>query len=482
MKLVNRVSVFFLAALAVVLAVYSGVFYAVVRGRLTRHFDQELQGALNSLVAAVEVEPEEVKWQPLEHTIALGAVQGPDEVRWVVIGDRDQVVESSRDATSEWIAQAKLIASQAPSGVEVAQLVKNGDWRALHQRLVAPTPEYGERELDEFDEIDVVVAHSAATLDANLRRLLMLVCALPLATWLVAAAVGHRFCRRALQPVLDMSQQARSMTGADFQSRLPLIETGDELADLAEAFNTLLDRQQRAFEQQRRFTGDAAHELRTPLAILLGQIDVALRRTRSPQEYDATLRLLRDQTAQLRTIVESLLFLARADEDATFPESELLSLSEWLPEYFDHWNDHPRRDDIVLRIGQLGDSRIKASGALLTRLLDNLIENALKYSTPGSKVVLRASIDDAGALVEVQDHGRGIAAEDLSEIFNPFFRSRAARDAGIAGTGLGLAIAARIAAACGGTLDCSSELGRGSRFSLRLPIASNRALAECGTA
>src|SRR5690606_23816941 len=130
-----------------------------------------------------------------------------------------------------------------------------------------------------------------------------------------------------LQPVLDMSQRARSMSGADFHSRLPVSETKDELADLAMSFNKVLDSQHRAYEQQRRFTDNAAHELRTPLTVLLGQIDVALRRTRSPEEYAKTVRVLRDQTAQLQTIVDSLLFLARAEDDAVLPDAEAISLS-----------------------------------------------------------------------------------------------------------------------------------------------------------
>ena len=263
------------------------------------------------------------------------------------------------------------------------------------------------------------------------------------------------------------------MSGADFRSRLPVGETGDELADLAEAFNALLESQHRAFEQQRRFTGDAAHELRTPLTVLLGQIDVALRRSRSPEEYGATLHLLRNQTAELQRIVESLLFLARAEEDAVPPDSETFSIGEWLPDYLNRWKEHPRQADIRLQTDQVGVCRITASTALLTRLLDNLIENALKYSTPGSRVDVTMTNDVAGMIVAVEDQGRGIPAEDQSAIFLPLFRSRTARTAGIAGAGLGLAIAARIATACGGRLSCTSELGSGSRFALWLPIASS---------
>lgn len=473
MKLINRVSVFFLAALAVVLLVFSGVFYAVVRAHLVHQFAQELRGTFNSLVAAVEVEPTDVSWQPLEHTIALGATEGPGEVQWAVIGDGSRLVEMSRNASPELITQAKRIASHASGNSDSGKIVTDDNLHLLYQRLVAPAPDRTLRDLDEFDELFIVVARSGATLNADLHRLLLLVCALPVTIWLIAAAAGHWYCRRALQPILDMSKQARSMTGTDFHSRLPVAETGDELTDLALSFNTVLDHQHRAFEQQRRFTGDAAHELRTPLTVLLGQIDVALRRTRSPEEYAATLRVLRDQTAQLQTIVESLLFLARADEDAVLPDAEIFSLTEWLTVYMHRWNEHPRRDDISLRLGHDGESQIKASAALFARLLDNLVENALKYSSPGSTVKISTVTDGSETLVEVQDQGRGIAANDQTEIFKPFFRSRAAREAGISGNGLGLAIAARIAAAFGGRLECASEVGRGSRFTLRLPTITS---------
>jgi signal transduction histidine kinase len=270
------------------------------------------------------------------------------------------------------------------------------------------------------------------------------------------------------------------MSGADFRSRLPVIKTRDELADLAAAFNTLLEHRHRAFEQQQRFTGDAAHELRTPLTVLLGQIDVALRRTRTPEEYATTLRVLRDQTVQLQTIVESLLFLARAEENAILPDAETFSLAAWLPSYMHRWHGHPRGGDINLQIG-LGDAgQIKASPALLARLLDNLIENALKYSSPGSPVDVNVTNGDAEVHVEVRDQGRGIAAEDLPAVFHPFFRTRDAREAGIAGTGLGLAIAARIAAACGGRLACTSDINRGSCFTLRLPAAQGSLCGASG--
>lgn len=474
MTLVNRVSAFFLAALAIVLVVYSGVFYAFVRGRLVQQFDQELHGALYSLVAAIEVEPEEVKWQPLEHAIALGSGAGPEEVRWVVVGDGGQTVEQSRNVSSEIIAEAKQIAVNASARNQTeGELTAPGEWSVLFQRLVAPAPEREARELDEFDELVVVVARSTADMDANLQRLAALVIALPLAAWLLAAALGRWLGARALAPVLAMSKRARSIAGSDFKTRLPAPASNDELADLGESFNTLLDRQQRAYEQQRRFAGDAAHELRTPLTVLLGQIDVSLRRPRSAEEYAETLGVLRDEANELQQIVESLLFLSRTSEEATLPGSEPVVLAEWLPRYMERWKDDPRRQEMRFELQLDSVATIYAPPALLNRVIDNLISNAAKYSAAGTPLSIVVTADGSEAAINVTDQGRGISPEDQAAVFDPFFRSKSARDAGIAGTGLGLAIAARIAAALQGRLECASELGRGSTFTLRLPLAMN---------
>lgn len=472
MTLVNRVSAFFLAALALVLVVYSGLFYAFVRGRVVQQFDQELHGALYSLVAAIEVEPEEVKWQPLEHAIALGSGSGPEEVRWAVIGDGGQIVEQSRNISPEIIAEAKRIAADASAGYQSYGELKTPDeWSILYRRLFAPAPEREARELDEFDELVVVVARSTVDMDGNLRRLAALVIVLPLGAWLLAAAAGRWFGARALQPVLDMSKQARSITGSDFKSRLPIADSNDEVAELGQAFNTLLDRQQRAYEQQRRFAGDAAHELRTPLTVLLGQIDVTRRRPRTAEEYAQTLDVLRDEANELQQIVESLLFLARTSEEATLPGGEPIRLAEWLPAYMERWKDDPRRSDLRLELQLPPDAVVTAPPALLSRVIDNLVSNAAKYSVAGTPIQIVATSDGGEAALSVADQGRGISPEDQATIFEPFFRTKSARDAGIAGTGLGLPIALRIATALGGGLACRSEAGQGSTFTLRLPLA-----------
>ena len=187
------------------------------------------------------------------------------------------------------------------------------------------------------------------------------------------------------------------MTAADL-GRLPVPGTGDELDDLGRVFNDLLDRLQGAFdrlndvlERQRRFAGDASHQLRTPLAALLGQVQLARRRDRSPEEYRRVLDRVHDEGTRLRQIVESLLLLA--EPGGTRIELEIVDLRGWLPEHLARWSGHPRAGDLRVEVEDDRPLDVRVHSPLLAQLVDNLLDNALKYSPPGSPVVVRAGHD-----------------------------------------------------------------------------------------
>ncbi|TWU20649.1 Signal transduction histidine-protein kinase ArlS [Novipirellula galeiformis] len=472
MKLTTRVSAFFLATLAIALGIYSLVFYSLARNHIDYQFEHQLRASLDSLVAAAEVEETEVKWQPLEHSIALGSSEPSDPLRWIVIGDGNFVVEKSTNADDPFTARAMKIASSAPEPQKTFTLNDPPSHQTLfYQRLIAPNPQRVDRQLDEFDELLMMVGRPTMQRDQTVARLGWLVVLVPLAAWLTIAALGRWIVAQALRPLTKMSGEAQKIAGADFQTRLPVHPSKDELSNLGTVFNRLLDRQQIAFEQQRRFAGDAAHELRTPLTVLLGHIDITLRRTRTEAEYTSNLQLLRKQTISLQEIVESLLFLARSDEDGVLPRSESWVISEWLDSHWDSRPHVPRQADLELDNQLDDDTQIAAPASLLSRVLDNLVSNALKYSQSGTRVTVAASCEQGQVVIRVSDSGTGIAQGDLASIFDPFFRTAEARGAGITGNGLGLAIASRIAKSLGGSLECESKLGKGSTFTLRLPQA-----------
>jgi signal transduction histidine kinase len=241
------------------------------------------------------------------------------------------------------------------------------------------------------------------------------------------------------------------------------------LEELSRAFNGLLERLHESFERQRRFTGDASHQLRTPLTAMLGQIEVALRRDRPSEEYQRVLNLIHRQANRLRQIVEMLLFLAHADAEAKLPHLETLNLAGWLSEHLQSWSEHPRQDDLRMENASDTPLLVTVHPALLGQLVDNLLDNAFKHSERGTVVALRLWREQEAICLAVIDAGGGISPEDLPHVFEPFYRSSKARRLGIGGVGLGLAVVHRIAAVFGGSIGVKSELGKGSCFLLQLP-------------
>lgn len=468
MTLAGRVSLFFLGALGLALAGYSAASYYFAQTYLNEQFDAGLRGALDILAASVEVEQDDAKWQPQEHGIDL---RHPllAQARWIVSDENGQTIDCSPALSRRDPQDAALFEYSRRFHEGRKRAMKVSDWRVLQRQMNAPQPKpIAERDPHDFASIRITVARSPQALNSELRKLATVVIALPAAVCLIAAIIGGAFVKRALRPVRAMASSARSMGRADFGRRLPIGPSRDELADLGEEFNRLLDRLQQAYERQRRFTGDAAHQLRTPLTVLQGQIDVLRRRERSVEEYVKTLGVLSEQTGELSRIVESLLFMARLEQDSAPPPQEPLQLNDWLAVYAERWKSHSRAGDFSLELGD--NASIQTSSPLLGQLLDNLIHNAFKYSQPATPVTLQTIRRDDQITLAVEDHGVGIPKEDLPSIFEPFFRSAEARRAGIAGAGLGLAIATRIATALNGKLECESEHGAGTTFFLHLPL------------
>lgn len=473
MSLVNRLSAFFLLALAVILAGYSSVLYVLVARHLHVRFDQQLHGALHQLAAAVEVEQDDVKFELSDHVIHLGTEEGLEDIRWAVFDEDGKLVAQSQNLLPATQRDSELLAYATQLRTSEHQSVELGDWRVLQQRLAAPQPKpKAERDVLEREALVVTAGRSSADLHDDLHQIALLVTLLPLGAWLIAAVAGRWYCAAALMPVRAMAAEARTMSELSRQGqfstqRLPLAGSNDELMALGVAFNSLLDEMFKAMAQQRRFSGVAAHQLRTPLAALRGQIEVALRRPRTADEHAATLGVLLEQTTELQLMIEGLLFLARADGESAAPPTETISLGSWLPKQLERWREHPRASDLKFTCFQ--PAEVQASSALLGQLLENLLSNALKYSAAGTPIDIELRRESGQALIVVRDRGIGILPAERPFVFDPFYRSPAAKASGIAGTGLGLVIAARIANVSGGELLCTAIDGPGSRFVLVLP-------------
>src|SRR5207249_2364156 len=187
-------------------------------------------------------------------------------------------------------------------------------------------------------------------------------------------------------------------------------------------------------------------------------------RERQADDYRQVLTMIHRKATHLARIVESLLFLARADAEARLPGRERIDLTRWLPEYLRGWSEHPRAADIHPEGGDAGLCPVEAPPALLAELLNLLIDNACKHSPAGTPIALRLCREGETVCVRVEDQGYGIGEADLPHLFTPFFRSAESRRRGTEGLGLGLSIARRLADTFGAVLEVTSRVGRGSCF------------------
>ncbi len=471
MTLVNRVSTFFLVALAIGLIVSSCAVFFSIRYYLYSEFDAQILTGMRVVGAAIEAEEDGVKWQPSEHTIGVGDDLEFDDVRWIIVDEQGRQIDHSANLNLSQETIDTVASLPKWTRPDSLQLVTQGSWRYVWTEITAPNPRpIEEREFDEFARIVLTVARPIDQLRQKVFRLGISCFALPSFVWIVAALVGRSYCQRALRPVHVMSAQIRDSQINEFEFRLPKSSQHDELAEMADAFNELLDRMQEAFQRQQRFSGDAAHQLKTPLTVLRGQIDVALMRSRSADQYREFLGTISEQTTQLQNIIESLLFLAR-DEGAHehLQGRQLLPIDEWLATYAERWNASPRAESLSWNLQS--NQVLNVSPTLLRQLLDNLIDNAIKYSPAETPIQISTSNHANCVAITVADSGPGIPLDDQHHIFEPFYRSPLARRQGIHGTGLGLSIVARIVKHMHGEITCESSAMNGTRFTITVPCS-----------
>lgn len=295
---------------------------------------------------------------------------------------------------------------------------------------------------------------------------------IPLAV-LLAGLGGYFLARRSLSPVVAMSSQAGRISAENLHDRLLVRNTKDELGHLAQSFNQLLDRLDQSFEHQRRFVADASHELRTPVAILSGEAEVALSKpNRPPEEYRESLEILRKEALRLKQIVENLFTLTRADIGQYPLTPTSFYLEELTADCVRNFRTLSQAKQIAIQCEADGELPIVADETLLRRMFLNLLDNAIKYTPFGGKVSVSCARSGSFYTISLSDNGPGIPQELQPRIFERFFRadkSRPNMESATGGAGLGLAICKWIAEAHHGRIELTRSDSSGSVFTFFIP-------------
>lgn len=281
------------------------------------------------------------------------------------------------------------------------------------------------------------------------------------ATWLMA---GH-----VLKPLKELSSAIEEMGGNDLSNRVEIQGRQDEIGRLARSFNHMMDKVSASFERQKRFSASAAHELKTPLATILVNLEVLeLDGKTSPDRMEKVLAIVKANTERMIRLVEDLMRLT-SDKDHGMEEE--VELSEVFAITLYELSPLIRKKDLTISIENTHDVSLTGNRVMLYRVMSNLLENAAKYNREHGSISIVTGREDNGVTVKIADTGIGIPEDALPHIFEPFYRVDQSRSRAVGGAGLGLPLVKDIVEKHGGEVAVKSEAGEGTTFILRFPAA-----------
>lgn len=462
MPLRVRLTLWYGTALALILIIFSTVLYVMTARSLRDAVDQSLEGTAAAAVRALE----ERGFLPLVDEGELMS-QFPELARidkfFQIFSPSGTITIRSPNVKQHELPLSRRALEVAYSGhslFESAQYPKEPPLRLISVPIV-------------YRGSLLYIIQVGTTMDSvehTLNRLLLvLLVSMPVAL-AVSLAGGWFMAGRALRPVDAITLAAQRIAEGDLTQRLTAPASADEIGRLTNTFNDMIDRLETSFRQIRQFSSDVSHEMRTPLTVMRGETELALRRPRENEDYKAVMESNLEEIDRMTRIVDELLFLSRADMGEVKMEHLTVPL-DWLIE------DVQRQASLLgqeqnIQVTLISNVPAVVSGdeLRLRELFLNLVDNAIKYSRFGGTVEMALTIEQGQARLSVTDHGIGIAEEDWPQIFDRFYRTDNARAHTKKGTGLGLAICSWIAESHHGRIEVQSQVGEGSTFTVWLPL------------
>lgn len=485
----TRLTLWYTGVLALVIVVLCGVAYFIFWRSAVRRTDSNLVELSDSFLVTLRAELEDPTGQTGPDVFLTAGKEAIEEHHfrdtvYVITDEAGKVILSSQEPlppnAPAKAARRQILLSNSfqrflMTSMQSERLfghiaVTEAGYRAFAQRFSAKGKSYRLVILQSLHSQEEMM-EEAGTVFAWL---------IPVAI-LLASGGGYFLARKSLAPVVAMSSQAGHIGAENLHERLAVQNEKDELGHLARSFNRLLDRLSESFDRQRRFMADASHELRTPVAILRGESEVALsQQERSPEEYRESLDVMHHEAERLTRIVEDLFTLTRADAGQYPLKPSDFYLDELVAECVHSARTLAQAKKISLTFEAASESPIHADETLVRRMLLNLLDNAIKYTPDLGRVTVSCQRNGKEYAVNIADTGIGIPQELRPRIFERFFRadkarSRAENDGG--GAGLGLAISRWIAEAHHGRLELTRCDSTGSTFSAYLPTDSPRSVS-----
>ena len=291
---------------------------------------------------------------------------------------------------------------------------------------------------------------------------------LNIAAFFVSTLLGYFMSKRALNPIEKIVNQAKEITVNDLSKRISIDGPDDELKRLSETFNDMIGRIEKGYEKQNRFALDASHELSTPLAVIKGYVDIIGRwGMNDPEVYNEAIEAMKNEIKNMTGLLDKLLFIAKNDNDISRISKSEFWLNELMVEIYKESKFIHPSFNIILQENQ--SVLVNADRNLIKQMMRAILDNSVKYSTFGATIQIQSKVLKDNFEIEISDEGMGIDAEDLSLIFDRFYRVDKARTRDIGGSGLGLAIVKWIAAMHGGSVMAMSTVNVGTTIKISIP-------------
>jgi heavy metal sensor kinase len=459
-----------LILMAALLLVFSVLTYAGGDALLHRFVDGRLFGLAETMAMILEQHPNIIESSSEEYARAAELIRDKNEEREVthslrIFSTDGRLVWNSPNAVAQTPVPDRVF-EQVRLGNSLYKTAETLDGRWSVRQLFVPIPRKGPVR-------HVLQAEASLLLYRETLIGLVILLTLGSGTILFVAWIGSGWlAKKVMTPIEVLSTGAETMSEADLGKRLTLDSPYQEFRRLTQAFNSVMDRFQRSGETQRRFCDIAAHEMKTPLTILQGNLDVALMKARTSEEYREALINNLEQVGRLIALTRSLLTLANFTSGKPPVHLVPLALESLIQDMVDELTLLADDRQIKLSFESQSVPPVLGDAQWIKQALINLLDNALHYTPAGGAVTIRLQAAGDGVAVAVEDTGHGIEPEHLPHLFERFYRTDWARAKDAGGTGLGLPIVKEIAEAHGGTVSVTSQVDKGSIFTLRLPALS----------
>lgn len=484
-----RISILYVAIIGLVLILLQGVLYFNYVNSVSKEFDKELLNKAEQIGGAVNIFRSMLGQKSLAFNIAAQKALklsieypqyafmtespekfwladakklGLDEDHLVIMDTHGNVISQSKNVTKKLLSYFKRTGSW--------RFNKNTFYKAdidKHILRIVAMPYFYTYKQGYI----IMVGTLYDPVERILRQHLLFILSSTLIFLGLASLIVRIFVVRVLSSVMEISNAARNITQENLNARIKLTHADDEIEHLTGSLNEMIARLEKSFAHVKEFSLEVAHEVKTPLAIISGETQMALAKDHTIQEYKETCSVVSKEAERLQKFVSDLLLLTKLDYRLIELRFEPMDLAEFLREICKNMRAVSTPQGVVIRQDILHESMIlKGDKIHLERVFFNLIDNALKFTPPGGRIDVMAKRSNQKAVVLISDTGPGIAGDDLSKIFNKFYRIAKNDQKIVPGCGLGLSIVYAIIKLHRGDITVDSQLGKGTTFRVELPL------------